>query len=211
MPARDWDQHYLEGFLPWDTDLPEPTLVTFVQNRAGDARGRVLDVGCGTGTHALWLAAQGFDVVGIDISPRAIERARAKATAAETTGARFEVLDFLSAVPAGAPFDLVFDRGVFHIFDDEDERARFAAQVARCLAPGGHWLSLIGSTEGPPREEGPPRRSARDIAAAIEPVLEIVELRSTVFDPGSRAEPRAWFVVSRPRLVPAQPSTKRET
>ncbi len=209
MAGRDWDQTYLEGCLPWDTDAPEPNLVQFVTERLGTHRGRALDVGCGTGTHALWLATQGFDVLGIDVAPRAIERARAKAEAAQASGIRFEVLDFLAAAPAG-PFDLVFDRGVFHVFDEAVDRARFAARVAECLAPGGHWLSLVGSTEGPPREEGPPRRSARDIADAIEPVLEIAELRTSVFDLGSPTEPRAWIVLSRPRLVPAQPSTKRE-
>ena len=62
------------------------------------------------------------------------------------------------------------------ILDEPDERQGFAANVAAVLAPGGLWLSMIGSTEGPPREFGPPRRSAREVAPAIEPVLEIVEL-----------------------------------
>ncbi len=69
---------------------------------------------------------------------------------------------------------------------------------------GGLWLSLIGSTEGPPREFGPPRRSAREIALAIEPALEIVELRSAEFH-GANAN--AWFCLSRQRAMPLQPST----
>jgi hypothetical protein len=73
------------------------------------------------------------------------------------------------------------------------------------LAPGGLWLSLIGSTEGPPREVGPPRRSAREITLAIEPALEIVELRSAEFR-GSNA--KAWFCLSRQRAVPAAASSR---
>jgi hypothetical protein len=69
------------------------------------------------------------------------------------------------------------------------------------LAPGGLWLSLIGSTEGPPREVGPPRRPAREIALAIEPLLEIVELRFAAF----RDDAKAWFCLSRQRTMPAQP------
>jgi SAM-dependent methyltransferase len=209
MTERAWNEDYLQGFTPWDTSTPEPTLVDFVRS-TGVTSGRALDVGCGTGTHALWLASQGFEVIGVDISPRAIELARARAGDAQTRGAiRFDVLDFLASTPDGGPFDLVFDRGVFHVFDAAEDRSRFAAQVASCLAPGGSWLSLIGSTEGPPREEGPPRRSARDIANAIEPVLEIVELRGSIFDPDRPVPPRAWTCVSRPRSVPAQPSTAR--
>jgi SAM-dependent methyltransferase len=199
VTGSDWNQHYLEGSPPWDTDTPSPELVEFVRD-SELASGRALDIGCGTGLHARWLAAHGFDVVGIDISPAAIERARA-ATGDASSTVRFVVLDFLTSLPEGGPFDLVVDRGVFHVFDAAEDRAQFASQVARCLAPSGHWLSLIGSTEGPPREEGPPRRSARDITAAIEPVLEIVELRTTHFDLDRPVQPRAWCCVARPREV----------
>lgn len=199
MSEHDWDEHYRLGMTPWDTETPEPALVDFVR-RLGRARGRALDVGCGTGTHTVWLATQGFDVVGIDVSARAIERARARAANTHPDGAvSFAIHDFLGAPPRGGPFDLVFDRGVFHVFDTPDDRARFALRVAGCLAPSGQWLSLAGSCEGPPREQGPPRRSARDITNAIEPALEIVELRTTVFDLDRVEQPRAWVCVARRR------------
>jgi hypothetical protein len=118
---------------------------------------------------------------------------------------RFEALDFLAATPPGGPFQFVFDRGCFHVFDEPDERQRFAARVAAALAPGGLWLSLIGSTEGSSREVGPPRRSAVEVILAIEPALEVVELRSAEFH-GSNA--KAWFCLSRQRTTPAQPSTR---
>lgn len=209
MPIRDWNQHYLDGVMPWDTDTPDQELVAFVRGQ-GMSHGRALDIGCGTGTHALWLAAQGFEVVAIDISPRAIERARVRAAGAPGADrVRFDVVDFLAVPPGGGPFDLVFDRGVFHVFDAAQDRARFASQVGRVLASSGHWVSLLGSTEGPPREEGPPRRSARDIATAIEPALEITELRTTMSAFDGPVPPRAWVCISRPRTVPAQPSTVR--
>jgi hypothetical protein len=108
---------------------------------------------------------------------------------------------------AWGPFHFVFDRGCFHVFDEPEERARFAGQVAAAMAPAGLWLSLIGSTEGGPREIGPPRRSAREVALAIEPVLEIVELRTAEF---SSHGAKAWFCLSRQRTIPAQPSSPHD-
>ena len=88
-------------------------------------------------------------------------------------------------------------------------RSRFAERVAAVLAPNGLWLSLIGSTEGPPRDVGPPRRSARDVVAAIEPALELVALREARFDPKSDTPLHAWVCLSRRRELPAQPSSRR--
>jgi SAM-dependent methyltransferase len=161
-----------------------------------------LEIGAGTGTNAIWLAERGFDVVGVDVSPLAVERAHAKMEG-RALRCRFAALDFLTAPPPGGPFQFVFDRGCFHVFDETDERQRFAAQVVAALAPGGLWLSIIGSTEGPPREVGPPRRSAREVTLAIEPVLEIVELRSAEFR-GHGA--KAWFCLSRRRTILAHVS-----
>ena len=85
MPARDWNEHYEQGAMPWDTETPDQGLVDFVRGRRL-VPGRALDIGCGTGTHALWLAGQGWDVLGVDISPRAIERAHTRAAEATVTG-----------------------------------------------------------------------------------------------------------------------------
>jgi SAM-dependent methyltransferase len=204
MPRADWNDRYATGDVPWDSGKADHNLIEVVRAKLAQP-GRTLDVGCGTGTNALWLAEQGFDVLGIDISPLAIEKARAKPAQAKC---RFEVLDFLKAEPAGGPFDFVFDRGVLHVFDEADDRARFAGHVARLLAPKGRWLSLIGSTEGPPREVGPPRRSGREVMAAIEPSLEILELRSIEFDIEREVPPKAWLCLSRRRETPAQPSSR---
>lgn len=204
MPDHDWNEHYASGFMPWDSDEPDPALVATVEVETILA-GRTLEIGCGTGTNTLWLAAHGFDALGVDVSPLAIDRARAK-MGDRASACRFEVLDFLKDPPEG-PFEFVFDRGCFHVFDAPDVRARFAALVAGVLTPGGLWLSLIGSTEGAPRDTGPPRRSARDIASAVEPALEIVQLRSIHFDPHLETPPAAWLCLSRVRAVPAQPST----
>lgn len=206
--ATDWNERYRTGDLPWDTGAPDEHLVEFV--RAGRVRpGPALDVGCGTGTNAVWLAEQGFPTLGVDVSPLAVEAANARLAGRELP-CRFEAGDFLAAGAPGGPYAFAFDRGVWHVFDDPPARARFAERVAALLAPGGVWLSLIGSTEGPARDTGPPRRSAREVLDAVEPALEVVELRSIVFDLGREDAPRAWACVARRREVPAQPSTRRD-
>jgi SAM-dependent methyltransferase len=77
MPQNDWNSRYAAGDLPWDTGHPTRNLVELVEGGTVPA-GRALEIGCGTGTNALWLAGRGFDVLGVDLSPLAIERALAK-------------------------------------------------------------------------------------------------------------------------------------
>jgi len=208
---HDWNAHYAAGELPWDSSEADPNLVELVRSGVV-AKGRVLEIGCGTGTNALWLASQGFEVLALDLAPLAVERARAKAAAAPRDAAEscsFEVHDFLNGEPPPGSFQLVFDRGCFHVFDDSKDQLTFAARVGKLLANGGHWLSLLGSTEGPAREMGPPRRSAREILQAIEPAVELVQLRAMDFDgPPGAPPPKAWFCLSRRRDVAAQPSSR---
>jgi SAM-dependent methyltransferase len=203
MPHQSWNDSYASGEpLPWDAGTPDPMLVEVIEARA-IAPGRTLEVGCGTGTNAIYLAEHGFEVVGVDVSPAAIENARGKAHGR----CRFETVDFLNEAPPGGPFQFVFDRGCFHTFDEDHDRRRFAENVAAVLIAGGLWLSLIGSTEGPPREAGPPRRNAREVIAAIEPWLEILQFRSAEF--GVCGEQlKAWLCLARKRTIPAQPSSR---
>lgn len=203
MSWKEWDEDYGGGPLPWDTGLPDPDLVGTLDRLP---KGRALDIGCGTGTNAVYLAGRGYDVVGVDFAPRALERARRRAADAGVSVA-FHVVDFLVDPVPGGPFDLVFDRGCLHVFDEPSERDRFAERVATLLAAGGQWLCLAGSTEGPPRDRGPPRRSARELVEAIEPHLELLELRRAAFEVEG-TELRSWACRSGRRTVPAQPSSR---
>lgn len=213
MPERNWDAHYADDETPWDTGTPDELLVGLVEGHerfAVNGR-RALEIGCGTGTNARWLAAKGFDVDACDVAPLAIERARAGLEALSADAAarcRFHLLDFLrDDLPDNGPFDLAFDRGVLHVFDGADQQRRFAERVAARLRPGALWASLLGSTEGPPRDHGPPRRSLRDIANAVEPSVEILEIRRYAFTANIPSEAAAWWMIARAREVSAQPST----
>jgi SAM-dependent methyltransferase len=207
VSARDWNENYATESTPWDSGEPDPHLVELVESGELEP-GRLLEIGCGTGTNAIWLAERGFDVTAFDVAPLAIEKAGTKAGAAGSH-ARFLVHDVLAAPAPGGPYDLVFDRGVFHVFDDAADRARFAERVAEALRVGGRWLSLAGSTEGPARDHGPPRRSARDLVGAAEPHLAIVGLRASEFSDDLPSTVLAWVLLARRREIPAQPSARR--
>lgn len=195
--ADDWDRRYVDDHLPWDSGKTDVHLRRFIKGTKM-APCRALEVGCGTGTNVIWLAMQGFRVVGLDVSPTAIGRARAKAEHAGVS-CQWLAADFMEEPVPGSKFGLVFDRGCFHVFDEAHEQARFARRVAEVLEEEGTWLSLIGSTDGPPRDTGPPRRSAKEIVIAAEPYFEILDLKSVAFDEEDLAHIRAWVLHARRR------------
>src|SRR5262245_53865425 len=131
---------------PWDIGAPQPAFAALAAD--GRLRGRVLDVGCGTGEHVLMAAAAGFDAVGIDIAPSAIRLAAAKANA-RGISARFTVGDARNLASLGEQFDVILDCGLFHVFDDED-RAPFVASLASVTRTGADYCMLCFSENEPP-------------------------------------------------------------
>jgi methyl halide transferase len=197
MSASDWDERYRSGNTPWDTGKPDYDLVELVEDGTLHACA-AMEVGCGTGTNVLWLGQHGFTAVGVDISPIAIEMAEKKMAAAEID-CRLYALDILKESVPGESFGFVYDCGCLHIFDSPEERAGFAAAVTEHLEPGGLWLSVLGNADDPPRDVGPPRRSATDIVLAVEKYFEILELKTTQFNVDRPEPPRAWRCLMRKR------------
>ena len=120
--------------------------------------GRVLDVGCGTGEHALLAASLGHDALGVDRSPRAVERARAKA-ANRALNARFLVADALRLSDLAEQFDTVLDCGLFHVLSD-DERSPYVAGLTSIVPQGGRF-HLLCFSDRQPGDSGP-RRVTQD-------------------------------------------------
>ena len=149
-PLLDWNSAYVDHWAPWDIGRPQPVWIEI----ADEMISPVLDSGCGSGEHALMLAEQGLDVLGIDISPRAIELAIEKA-ARRGIEAEFQVGDVLELDRLGRRFASVIDSAVFHVFGDVD-RARYVESLASVLDPGG-MLYLLVFSEHTPGEEGPRR------------------------------------------------------
>jgi len=165
-----WDTAYSEGGQPtWDIGRPQPAVVRLLDEGAfGGPGAAILDVGCGTGEHALLLAARGHPVVGLDVAWEAIERARAKAVErAITPPPVFVVGDALIAPAAGTlgPFDVALDVGLFHALGD-DEGSRYATSLAAVVRPGGRALLLCWSDRNP-FGIGPRRVSRREIRATF--------------------------------------------
>lgn len=135
--TASWDSIYRSRSAPWLIDQPQPAIAAL--DRDGWIRGSVLDVGCGAGEHTIHLAGRGHTVLGVDLSPAAVDLARANATA-RGVPARFEVADAL-ALGDEPRFDTIVDSALFHIFDD-DGRARYVASLSRACKPGGRVFVL---------------------------------------------------------------------
>jgi SAM-dependent methyltransferase len=149
-----FDASYQEGTAPWDIDRAQPALAAV----ADQFSGRFLDVGCGTGEHALLAAERGLAALGLDAAPTAIQRAEAKARDRGLT-VRFIVGDALNMAALGEQFDTVVDSGLFHVFDDDD-RAEYVRSLAEVVAPGGHVFLLCFSDRQP--GDWGPRRIRQD-------------------------------------------------
>jgi cyclopropane fatty-acyl-phospholipid synthase-like methyltransferase len=191
-----WDTSYASAAAPppWDIGRPQPALVRLADR--GLLSGRLLDAGCGTGEHTLLAAARGAEATGVDISPRAIERARDKA-AERGLQARFEVADVLQLGRRGATFDTIVDSGVFHVFSDAD-RPRYVASLAGVLRSGGHCY-LMCFSDRQPGDFGPRRVTQDELRAAFSDGWTVRNIEADTFEinlgmfPAPTAQ--AWLAV----------------
>ncbi len=194
-----FQKRYASGDTPWDIGKPDVNLIQTVTSGPIEPC-KALDIGCGTGDNSIWLAQHNFQVTGIDASETAIQRAREKALQANVR-CSFLVMDFLTGKIAGGPFGFAFDRGCFHSLHSDEERHRFAENVAAHLQKEGLWLSIVGNADDQRPGPGPPRRSARDIVNAVEPSFEILSLASGRFGSNRPDPPRCWVCLMRKRHV----------
>jgi SAM-dependent methyltransferase len=144
LSAAQFDEAYLSHTAPWVIGEPQPAIVSL--ERSGWIRGRVLDIGCGTGEHTIHLARLGYDVLGLDISEQAIEQASANAIQ-RVVSARFEVADALH-LELRQSYDTIVDSALFHIFEAAD-RARYVHGLHRACRPDGLVHVLAMSDAGP--------------------------------------------------------------
>jgi 2-polyprenyl-3-methyl-5-hydroxy-6-metoxy-1,4-benzoquinol methylase len=146
MYDNSWDADYSSGdFRHWEPNTSSPELAALVA--AGSIRkvARVLDVGCGGGLDAIFLAQCGFNVAGVDLSKVALEIAQQRANKAKVE------VDWLASNVFNLPFDsgtfdFVTDRGLFHLVEDID-RPRYSAEIFRVLRPSGYVVIRGASRE----------------------------------------------------------------
>ena len=153
-----FDDAYKAGAAPWVIGEPQPAIVDL--RTAGRIHSKVLDVGCGTGEHTILLTRLGYDVLGVDYAPTAVEQARANA-ADKGVDARFEVADAMN-LGDDPVYDTIVDSALFHIFDDAD-RPRYVRSLHAACRPGGlvHVLALSdGAADSGRRSARPTIRDA---------------------------------------------------
>jgi methyltransferase (TIGR00027 family) len=183
---------YWNGEPPWDIGRAQPALARLAER--GAIAGSVIDLGCGTGENALYLASLGLDVTGVDAAPTAIARAREKA-AERGIRATFLVADVLELAALGRIFDVAFDSGLFHVFSDAD-RTRFERSLRAVVRPGGRYFMLCFSNREPGMA-GPRRVSQAEIRTTFSEgwrVDSIVDEHFATRDGlGGERGPRAWL------------------
>jgi SAM-dependent methyltransferase len=137
--ASWWDEFYADRSkqVPFFVAKPDENLVSYVE-RGLVVPGRALDVGCGAGRNAIYLAAAGFDVDAVDISPAAVAWAQERAREAGAS-VRFRCGDVfaLGDAPGGA-YDVVYDSGCFHHLPPH-RRVSYLGLLGRALAPAGSF------------------------------------------------------------------------
>jgi SAM-dependent methyltransferase len=200
MPEKPaWDERYRDGDTPWDHGFPSRELQHVLWEwRIPPAP--ALELGCGTGENAIFLAQRGFQVTALDVSPRAIDRAREKA---ERAGVQvtFLAADFAELPDTDGAFRFVFDRGFYHCVRGQRLEA-LTDLMNRNTRSGTRWLSLVGNANDPaPQDHGPPRVSAREICQDWEALFDIVQMREFNFAASAVSDlrPLAWSVLMRRR------------
>jgi len=198
VPAEQRFSAYYADRPPWDIGRPQSAFVA----AAAAIRGRVLDLGCGTGDLAIWLAEQGCIVTGVDFLAAPLEQARAKA-AARGVAVNFLQMDALAVGEIPERFDAATDCGLFHAFDDSG-RAAYVAALAKLLEPGSR-LFILCMSDSEPGTHGPRRVTTSELRAAFREGWAVESIEPAVFEvvpgiPGAEFSPggaRSWFATIR--------------
>ena len=139
---------YALGFTPWDGHPQSATLRELIEGPDAVPPGLALDVGCGTGDASIYLAQHGWQVTGVDFTPKALDKARGKATAANVT-VNFVHADatHLSQAGIGSGFQVIVDNGCFHGMSDGD-RDLYAQEITAVAAPGARLFMVAFQPSG---------------------------------------------------------------
>lgn len=201
---HEWNQRYLDGNLPWDSGLVSQELILAVEQQWLTAC-RAVELGCGTGTNAIYLAEQGFQVTAIDVSAKAIELAQAHVRQMAHPP-RFLVADITRLPALDGPFQFIFDRGCYHCLRLTDLDA-YRAALMQLSVPGTRFLLLAGNANEQ-TEHGPPRVKESEIRRELGDLFEIHSIREFRFqDRGGAAGPLGWSCRMTRRLVDQCPQS----
>ncbi|MFB7275588.1 class I SAM-dependent methyltransferase [Streptomyces hydrogenans] len=193
---RALEDFYRNGKPPWDSGVTPPELVALIEGPGAPTPGQVLELGCGTGTNAVYLARHGWRVTAVDLVDRAVRQASEKAAAA---GADVTVLrgdaTRLDEVDAPGPYDLFFDLSCYCGIPLH-RRDAYAAGLTRRAAPGARLL-MFGY--GPEPLDNPTTKLSSWAAGVTADELRTRFTRWDLLDvtPGTNAVPTFWFTLRR--------------
>lgn len=136
---------------PWSIGEPQPELAALIEQ--GKFHGDILDVGCGEAAISLYMAERGHTTVGLDMSPTAIDLARAEAAQRGLANATFEVADISAFGGYDGRFGTIVDSTLFHSIPVE-AREGYQQSIVRAAAPGASYFVLVFDKAAIP--EGPP-------------------------------------------------------
>jgi SAM-dependent methyltransferase len=151
LGADFWEGRYQSGTTRWDIGQPAPPLISLLQSDQAPKPGRLIALGCGRGHDALWFAANGFEVVGIDFAPSAIATCK-DAAAASGLPATFRQQDMFELADLAGQFDYVLEHTCFCAIAPEQRQA-YVQVVNSLLRPGGEFIGLFWAHQRP---GGPP-------------------------------------------------------
>ena len=196
--SRFHDMYTAPAPAPWDIGRPQAAIA----GAAELVKSPILDSGCGTGDTALFFAAKGLDVTGVDFLEEPLRRAQQKAKERKLS-VQFLQKDALSLDQWERRFNTIIDSGLFHVFSDEN-RARYVAGLAHVLNKNGVLLLLCFSDAEPPGN-GPRRISQRELQTAFSNGWKIESIQPTRFEINPQSAelgfspggPKAWFATIR--------------
>lgn len=179
--VMDWESAYREqgqfaGPPPWNIGEPQPELAALIA--AGKFRSDVLDAGCGYAELSLALAAEGYTVVGIDLTPTAVAAANRAAQQRGLSNASFVQADITSLRGYDGRFNTVVDSTLFHSLA-VDGRDGYLRSVHRAAAPGASYYVLVFAKDAfpPEAEQGPNTVDEEELRAAVSKHWQIDEIR----------------------------------
>ncbi len=148
--------------------------------------GSVLDIGCGTGDLAIWLAEHGFDVLGVDFSPSAIEKAKRNACRYQGSHSLlFRVADMCFDAAPEPKFHALLDRGCLQGLP-KGVQANYAKTVASWALPGAHFLLIFGFGQGGRRaieeEEARQKETMAHLQRVFMPYFDIIKMELTFME-----------------------------
>ena len=197
MNKESWDQvyriHKLDE-IPWHSSQPDRNLVKLIQEKQIKI-GSVLDMCSGDGTNSIYLATRGFKVMGVDISPTAVEIARERC-AKRNVMCDYSVGDILK-IKSDREFDLILDRGCFHHISKKN-KPKYVRLVNTLLKKKGKFFLLCFSDRNPPSEKN---LSKKDILSYFSEYFNILFIKDSVHSESKTERKRYLYAAFMERKV----------